>query len=116
MLSVNLRGPVFLARRVAREMIWLKDQIRDYRPSIMFVTSFLAYTSFTNGVDVCISKAGLSMAALVFADRLSEAGDKPSQIIGWKGGDAGSLIVPPDYQVLAGPWVNDEDPVGKKSG
>lgn len=73
-LSVNLRGPVFLARRVAREMIWMKEKITGYRPSIMFVTSFLAYTSFTHGVEVCISKAGLSMAALVFADRLSEEG------------------------------------------
>lgn len=73
-LSVNLRGPVFLARRVAKEMIWLKEKVTGYRPAIMFVTSFLAYTSFNHGMDVCISKAGLSMAALVFADRLSEEG------------------------------------------
>lgn len=73
-LAVNLRGPVFLARRVAREMIWMKDQVKDYKPSIMFVTSFLAYTSFTHAIDVCISKAALSMAALVFADRLTEDG------------------------------------------
>ena len=73
-LGVNLRGPVFLARSVAREMIWLKDQIKDYKPSIMFVTSFLAYTSFTNAIEVCISKAALSMASLVFADRLTEEG------------------------------------------
>ncbi len=73
-LAVNLRGPVFLARRVAREMIWMKDQVKDYKPSIMFVTSFLAYTSFSNAVEVCLSKAALSMAALVFADRLTEEG------------------------------------------
>ena len=73
-LAVNLRGPVFLARRVAREMIWMKEKITGYRPTIMFVTSFLAYTSFNHAVDVCVSKAGLSMAALVFADRLSEEG------------------------------------------
>jgi len=70
-LGVNLRGPVFLVRRVAREMIWLKDQLKDYRPSIMFVTSFLAYTSFIHGFEVCVSKAALSMAAQVFADRLT---------------------------------------------
>lgn len=73
-LSVNLRGPVFLARRVAREMIWMKEQVKDYKPSIIFVTSFLAYTSFTRGIDVCISKSGLSMAAHVFADRLTSEG------------------------------------------
>ncbi len=79
-LAVNLRGPVFLARRVAREMIWMKEKITGYRPAIMFVTSFLAYTSFTHAVDVCVSKAGLSMAALVFADRLSEEGIKVYEI------------------------------------
>jgi 3-oxoacyl-[acyl-carrier protein] reductase len=73
-LGVNLKGPVFLARRVAMEMIWLKGQIKDYRPSIMFITSFLAFTSLTIGVEICISKAGLSMASRVFADRLSEEG------------------------------------------
>ncbi|MCB0799447.1 MAG: 3-ketoacyl-ACP reductase [Bacteroidales bacterium] len=73
-MGVNLRGPVFLARRVAKEMIWLKKKVPGCRPAIMFVTSFLSYTSFTHGLDVCVSKAGLSMAALVFADRLSEEG------------------------------------------
>ncbi|MFZ2286226.1 MAG: 3-ketoacyl-ACP reductase [Bacteroidales bacterium] len=73
-LAVNLRGPVFLARRVAKEMIWMKEKVKDYRPSIIFITSFLAYTSFTHGVEVCISKAALSMAAQVFADRLTEYG------------------------------------------
>jgi 3-oxoacyl-[acyl-carrier protein] reductase len=73
-LGVNLKGPVFLARRVSMEMIWLKGKIKDYRPSIMFVTSFLAYTSMTIGIEICISKAGLSMASRVFADRLTEEG------------------------------------------
>lgn len=73
-LNVNLRGPVFLARSVAREMIWMKEKVKDYRPSIMFVTSFLTYTSFTHAAEVCVSKAGLSMAAQVFADRLAEEG------------------------------------------
>lgn len=35
---------------------------------------------------------------------------KPNQIIGWKGGDAGSTIVPPEYQKLEGPWVDGKDP------
>jgi len=73
-LAVNLRGPVFLARRVAREMIWMREQVKDYKPSIMFMTSFLASTSFSRAVEVCLSKAALSMAALAFADRLAEEG------------------------------------------
>ncbi|MFL5241040.1 MAG: Gfo/Idh/MocA family protein [Gemmataceae bacterium] len=35
---------------------------------------------------------------------------KPNQIIGWNGGDAGSVVVPPEYQKLAGPWVDGKDP------
>lgn len=35
---------------------------------------------------------------------------KPSQIIGWKGGDSGSTVVPPDYQKLEGPWIDGKDP------
>jgi predicted dehydrogenase len=35
---------------------------------------------------------------------------KPNQIIGWQGGDSGSVVTPPDYQKLEGPWVNGKDP------
>src|SRR5262249_35855573 len=40
---------------------------------------------------------------------------KPSQIIGWKGGGSGSVVVPPDYQKLEGPWENGQDPADKQS-
>ena len=35
---------------------------------------------------------------------------KPNQIIGWQGGESGSVVVPPDYQKLGGPWINGQDP------
>jgi predicted dehydrogenase len=35
---------------------------------------------------------------------------KPNQIIGWEGGDTGSVVVPPEYQKLGGPWINGKDP------
>jgi predicted dehydrogenase len=35
---------------------------------------------------------------------------KPNQIIGWEGGEIGSVVVPPDYMKLAGPWTNGKDP------
>jgi predicted dehydrogenase len=35
---------------------------------------------------------------------------KPNQILGWKGGDKGSVLHPPEYMKLAGPWVNGKDP------
>jgi len=35
---------------------------------------------------------------------------KPNQIMGWKADDKGSLLQPPAYQKLEGPWVNGQDP------
>jgi len=72
--DINLRGPVFFAQRVAREMVWMRKQMTGYNPSIIFITSVSAYMSSTNRLEYCVSKAGLSMAALIFADRLAEEG------------------------------------------
>jgi NAD(P)-dependent dehydrogenase (short-subunit alcohol dehydrogenase family) len=73
-MNINLKGPVFFAQKIAREMIWLKEKIPDYKPVIIFVTSVSSVLSSTNRVEYCISKAGLSMASKVFADRLSHDG------------------------------------------
>ena len=73
-LNINLKGPVFFAQKVAREMTWLKNQIESYRPVIVFITSVSAELSSVNRAEYCISKAGLSMASKVFADRLSGEG------------------------------------------
>jgi 3-oxoacyl-[acyl-carrier protein] reductase len=73
-LNINLRGPVFFAQKIAKEMTWVKQQIEDYRPVIVFITSVSAVLSSTNRAEYCISKAGLSMASMVFADRLSREG------------------------------------------
>ena len=36
---------------------------------------------------------------------------KPHEIAGYTGSqEAGSSLVPPDYQKLGGPWVNGKDP------
>jgi predicted dehydrogenase len=40
----------------------------------------------------------------------SKSHGKPNQIIGWEGGDTGSIVDPPKYQKLAGAWVNGKDP------
>jgi 3-oxoacyl-[acyl-carrier protein] reductase len=73
-MNINLKGPVFFAQKIAREMIWLKDQIENYNPAIVFLSSVSAAMSSTTRAEYCISKAGLSMASMVFADRLSENG------------------------------------------
>jgi len=73
-MNINLKGPVFFAQQIAREMIWIKDQISPYKPVIIFITSVSAVLSSVNRIEYCISKAGLSMASTVFADRLSKEG------------------------------------------
>jgi hypothetical protein len=39
-----------------------------------------------------------------------------SQIAGCSAGDKGSLLDPPDYQKLAGPWVGGKDPANVSGG
>ncbi|HBE41923.1 MAG TPA: 3-ketoacyl-ACP reductase [Bacteroidales bacterium] len=73
-MNINLRGPVFFAQKVAREMIWMKSQIDGYKPAIIFITSISAELSSPNRTEYCVSKAGLSMASNVFADRLAKEG------------------------------------------
>jgi predicted dehydrogenase len=45
-------------------------------------------------------------------EKRSKSRGKPNQVIGWKAGDSGSLLQPPDYQKLEGPWVGGKDPAG----
>ena len=73
-LNINLKGPVFFAQKIAREMIWMKKLIQDYKPTIVFMSSVSAAMSSTSRGEYCLSKAGLSMAATLFADRLAEQG------------------------------------------
>jgi NAD(P)-dependent dehydrogenase (short-subunit alcohol dehydrogenase family) len=72
-VGTNLRGPVLLTQRVARAML---DQVPGgpAPPAIVFVTSVSSAMASTNRAEYCISKAGLSMAAALFACRLAEHG------------------------------------------
>ena len=72
--GTNLKGPVFFAQKIAREMIWMKQLVTDYKPIIIFITSVSASLSSKNKGEYCISKAGLSMASTIFANRLSKEG------------------------------------------
>jgi NAD(P)-dependent dehydrogenase (short-subunit alcohol dehydrogenase family) len=72
--NINLKGPIFFAQKIAKEMIWMKNQISSYNPVIIFITSVSAVLTSDNRTEYCVSKAGLSMASSVFADRLSKEG------------------------------------------
>jgi 3-oxoacyl-[acyl-carrier protein] reductase len=65
LLGTNLKGPHFLTQQIAS---WMVEQ-RSGR--IVFVTSISSYTVSTNRAEYCISKAGLSMSAALFALRLA---------------------------------------------
>ncbi len=43
-------------------------------------------------------------------EQRSKKHGKPNQVTGWHADEVGSLLEPPDYQKLAGPWVNGKDP------
>jgi NAD(P)-dependent dehydrogenase (short-subunit alcohol dehydrogenase family) len=65
LLRTNLKGPHFLTQQIAR---WMIEQRRG---RIVFITSISSYTASTNRAEYCISKAGLSMSAALFALRLA---------------------------------------------
>lgn len=73
-MTVNLKGPFFLTQQVANHMINRDRTDVARKPKIINVSSISAFTSSTNRAEYCISKAGLSMTTLLWADRLSEFG------------------------------------------
>lgn len=73
-LGANLKGPYFLTQSAGR---WMSEH-RGGR--IVFVTSISAYTSSVSRGEYCVSKAGLSMAVQLFADRLASAGVRVFEI------------------------------------
>ncbi len=71
-LSTNLRGPYFLTQAVARWMIAQRQEHPERSCAIVFVTSISATVASINRGDYCLSKAGLAMAARLWAVRLAE--------------------------------------------
>ena len=43
-------------------------------------------------------------------EAMSKQRAKPRHVPGWKAGDTGSLLQPPEYMTLAGPWIDGKDP------
>lgn len=68
LIATNLRGPHFLTRDAAR---WMSEQGGG---RIVFITSISAFTASVNRAEYCISKAGLSMSAALYAARLAGKG------------------------------------------
>jgi NAD(P)-dependent dehydrogenase (short-subunit alcohol dehydrogenase family) len=74
-IAVNLKGPYFLSQAVARH--WLEHPgpsrlAGGYK--LVFVSSISAYMASVNRGEYCVSKAGLVMAAQLWASRLAREG------------------------------------------
>ena len=68
LISTNLKGPHFLTSLAAGWML-ARGSGR-----IVFITSISAYAASVNRAEYCISKAGLSMSAALYAQRLAAHG------------------------------------------
>jgi 3-oxoacyl-[acyl-carrier protein] reductase len=74
-LSTNLEGPYFLTQAVAN--YWLKEKpvpLLRRGFAVIFNTSISALTASLNRGEYCVSKAGLSMGARLWALRLAGEG------------------------------------------
>jgi 3-oxoacyl-[acyl-carrier protein] reductase len=68
LIATNLKGPHFLSALASR---WMLERGRG---RIVFITSISAYAASVNRAEYCVSKAGLSMSAALYAQRLAGHG------------------------------------------
>ena len=73
-LQTTLQGPYFLTQRAARMLMDRKREAPEEPVAIVFVTSVSATMASPNRGEYCVSKAGLAMAAALFAVRLAPEG------------------------------------------
>jgi len=71
-MNINTKGTLFLTQGVANEMIKQTPDENFCRGRIVNISSCSAYTSSVNRGEYCISKAGVSMITMLFADKLAE--------------------------------------------
>jgi 3-oxoacyl-[acyl-carrier protein] reductase len=74
LIRANLQGPYFLTQAIAREQVMRRQADPAFAATIVFITSVSAEMASTNRGEYCVSKAGLSMAARLFAVRLAAHG------------------------------------------
>jgi 3-oxoacyl-[acyl-carrier protein] reductase len=74
LMRTNLQGPYFLTQSIAREQVVRRQADPAFTATIVFITSVSAEMASVNRGEYCVSKAGLSMAARLFASRLAAHG------------------------------------------
>ncbi len=80
-ISVNLRGSLFLTQAAARAM--LAAPSAGHPRSIVTITSVSAEMVSPDRAEYCVSKAGLSMAMKAFTVRLAPAGIAVFEVRPW---------------------------------
>lgn len=73
LININLKGTFFMCQIFANYMIKNREnELENYNPRIINIASVSSYTSSPNRGEYCISKAGISMTTMLFADKLAE--------------------------------------------
>lgn len=80
LLATNLRGPFFLTQAVAKQMVRLRAEGTIDDPQIVFITSVSSTFASVSRGEYCVSKAGLSMVARLFATRLAGEGIRVNEV------------------------------------
>ena len=71
-MNINLKGPYFFSQLVANWMIEQKKQHTQRQLRIVNTGSMSSYTSSPARGEYCLSKAGVGMMTMLYADRLAE--------------------------------------------
>lgn len=72
-ISINTKGNMFLTQKVAKVMI-KQDKLFKKTGTIINISSCSAEVSSISRGEYCVSKAGVSMLTLLYADRLAKEG------------------------------------------
>ncbi len=71
-MKINLQGPYFLTQAVANTMVQNRQNDPDFNATIINISSISATVASVNRGEYCLSKAGVSMATMLWATRLAE--------------------------------------------
>ena len=73
-MNINTRGAFFLTQKIARHMLGQSAPASGPAPCIVFISSISAEVSSVSRAEYCISKAGVSQMARIYAHRLAGHG------------------------------------------
>jgi predicted dehydrogenase len=120
-----------MGRNADTEALWLNylQCVRDRKRETLSTPELGAAAFTTVGMGVMSYRQGLALfwdkdrrkpipADPTWAqhwEQVSKKHGKPKQVAGWNAGETGSLLTPPEYQKLAGPWVDGRDPANGRT-